>query len=241
MPTPFPSTASRPPDGPAVAFQPDLLRSWLAQPDPELGDRAEHLGVNELFSRAHGGLLSGLDELLAALAQDDAQAAWRLQPGVAHIGLFRTFDGDTCDGAIIVVDLDDRRRLASLHQEHRDFASMSSHSIDAAIQALDSLTATANTVMAHHLQATGIEQATSAGTMADVLNAVAEDILHLAISGDEGLRDAINLTVNAIPVYLQSGWRTADPDLARQRLEHVAADRYDTDLDTILDWIAAGV
>jgi len=76
-----------------------------------------------------------------------------------------------------------------------------------------------------------------------VLNAVADDILDVTDAGDEGLRDAINLMVNAALTYLRHGWRDHDPAAARQRLGDVADSDYDDDnhLDTIIGWIQAGV
>lgn len=75
----------------------------------------------------------------------------------------------------------------------------------------------------------------------DVLNAVADDLLHVTQAGEEGLRDALNLVVNAAVVYLERGWIDADPSAARDRLEQVASNSYDVDLDTILGWIDAGI
>ena len=47
-----------------------------------------------------------------------------------------------------------------------------------------------------------------------VLNAVADDVLDVTDAGDEGLRDAINLMVNAALTYLRHGWRDHDPAAA---------------------------
>ncbi|MEV4199382.1 hypothetical protein [Micromonospora globbae] len=136
--------------GPAVTFDPAALQSWLAEPTGDDSTRADELGIDEFFSRAHGYLLSGLDDLLAALADDDEQSVWRLRPGIEHVGFFRTFDGETDDGALIVVDLADGPRLASLHQDHRDFASLDTHGTDTAIEALSNLAIEANTVVRHY-------------------------------------------------------------------------------------------
>jgi len=85
----------------------------------------------------------------------------------------------------------------------------------------------------------GEQAAYTADTLAAVLNTVADDILDVADCADEGVRDALNLLVNAALVYLDNGWREHDPAAARSRLEHVAAGNYDADLDEILDWINA--
>ena len=136
--------------GPAVSFDPTALRSWLAEPNGDEGARADELGIDAFFSRPHGYLLSGVDGLLAALADDDEQAVWRLQPGIEHVGFFRTFDGETDDGALIVVDLTSGLRLASLHQDHRDFATLDSAGTDAAIEALNNLAFEANRIVAQY-------------------------------------------------------------------------------------------
>jgi hypothetical protein len=230
--------------GAAVTFDPAALRSWLHEPAGQHSDRADDLGIGELFSRAHGGLLAGLDGLLAALADDNTQTVWRLEPGVEYVGLFRTFDGDGCDGAIIVADLHNRLRLASLHQDPRDFASRESHGVPAAVEALTHLAVTANHIVDQYRLSrvvAGPDQPAGTTGVVAVLNAVADDLLEVADAGDEGLRDALNLTVNAALVYLEHGWIDADPAAARNRLEQVATSNYDEDLDTILGWIDAGI
>jgi hypothetical protein len=144
--------------GPAVSFDTTTLRSWLAEPTGDDSTRADELGIDEFFSRAHGYLLSGLHDLLAALADDDEQSVWRLQPGIEHVGFFRTFDGETDDGALIVVDVAGGLRLASLHQDHRDFASLDSHGTDAAIEALTNLAAEANRIVARYQTTTAAKR-----------------------------------------------------------------------------------
>lgn len=64
------------------------------------------------------------------------------------------------------------------------------------------------------------------------LNRAADDILEATEAEDEGLRDAINLMVNASICYLTGDATTLDA---------VAAHGYDADLDEILGWIAQGV
>jgi hypothetical protein len=62
----------------------------------------------------------------------------------------------------------------------------------------------------------------------DALNDAANDILDAVDAGDEGLRDGINLMVNATIAYLRG--EAAD-------LHDVADGSYGEDLDTILGWI----
>jgi hypothetical protein len=62
----------------------------------------------------------------------------------------------------------------------------------------------------------------------DALNDAANDILDAVDAGDEGLRDGINLMVNATIGYLRG--EASD-------LHDVAEGSYSEDLDTILGWI----
>jgi hypothetical protein len=62
----------------------------------------------------------------------------------------------------------------------------------------------------------------------DALNSAADDILDAVDAGDEGLRDGINLMVNATIAYLRG--EASD-------LHDVAQGSYGEDLDTILGWI----
>ena len=72
----------------------------------------------------------------------------------------------------------------------------------------------------------------STDQIAAALNKAADDILEAVDADDEGLRDALNLVVNATMDYL-----TGDADT----LEKVAEINYDADLFEILGWIAQGV
>jgi hypothetical protein len=62
----------------------------------------------------------------------------------------------------------------------------------------------------------------------DALNAAADDILDAVDAGDEGLRDGINLMVNATLAYLRG--EASD-------LHDVVEGSYGENLDTILGWI----
>jgi hypothetical protein len=139
--------------GPAVTFDASLLRAWL-QESTGGGDRAGALGIDESFGPAHGGVLNGLDCLLAALTDDREQTPWRLHHGVQYVGFFRTYDAEGSDGAIIIADLNNGLRLASLHHDHRDFASLDSFATVAAIEALSYLAVKANTIVGQYLSAT---------------------------------------------------------------------------------------
>lgn len=64
--------------------------------------------------------------------------------------------------------------------------------------------------------------------VADALNAAADDILDAVHAGDQGLRDGLNLVVNATLAYL-AGQATD--------LRQVVAQNYDEDYRTVLSWI----
>lgn len=65
--------------------------------------------------------------------------------------------------------------------------------------------------------------------VADALNEAADDILDAVQAGDEGLRDGLNLLVNATVGYMTG---------QAQDLSEVVELKYGEDLDTVLGWIA---
>jgi len=64
------------------------------------------------------------------------------------------------------------------------------------------------------------------------LNKAADDIIEATEAEDEGLRDALNLMVNAVGSYLWDGVTN---------LGEVAVKNYDADLDSIVGWIQQGI
>jgi hypothetical protein len=64
------------------------------------------------------------------------------------------------------------------------------------------------------------------------LNKAADDIIEATEAEDEGLRDALNLMVNAAGSYLWDG---------AEDLGEVAVKNYDADLDSIVGWIQQGI
>jgi hypothetical protein len=76
--------------------------------------------------------------------------------------------------------------------------------------------------------AAGGEPGFTAQQVLDALNSAADDILDAVDAGDSGLRDGINLMVNAAIAYLRG-----DAD----DLDSVADKSYSEPLCTILDWI----
>jgi hypothetical protein len=64
--------------------------------------------------------------------------------------------------------------------------------------------------------------------VSDALNHAADDILNAVDAGDEGLRDGLNLMVNATLSYLAG---EADS------LQDVVESNYDDEYDTVLGWV----
>lgn len=64
--------------------------------------------------------------------------------------------------------------------------------------------------------------------VAAALNHAADDILDAVDAGDEGLRDGLNLLVNATVAYLTG---------RAQNLQEVVGQGYDADYPTVLSWI----
>jgi hypothetical protein len=72
----------------------------------------------------------------------------------------------------------------------------------------------------------------TADDISTALNKAADDIIEATEAEDEGLRDALNLMVNAVGSYLWDG---------SEDLEQVAVKNYDADLDSIVGWIQQGI
>ena len=68
--------------------------------------------------------------------------------------------------------------------------------------------------------------------VADAVNHAADDILDTVEAGDDGLRDAMNLIVNATLAYLTG---------QAQNLQHVVEQGYEADYPTVLRWIEVAV
>jgi hypothetical protein len=72
----------------------------------------------------------------------------------------------------------------------------------------------------------------NAQQVTDAVNRAANDILDAVDAGDEGLRDAMNLIVNATVAYLTG---------QAQNLEEVVQQGYEADYPTVLSWIEVAV
>ena len=122
-------------DAPPLLVDPAAIQAWLAQPSDEFPDqsRAESLGVDdELTAPSVGGFLNTIDDVLAAEPHGLHRRA-----DISRVELWLIPDGDVLDqGALITVDLADEVRLASLHQDIKDFAHRDQHGIPAVLAAL---------------------------------------------------------------------------------------------------------
>ncbi len=162
-------------------------------------------------------------------------------------------DGDARNqGALITVDLTNGLRLASLHQDIRDFADDDQHGLPAILSALTHIANQVSTlVRAYHAAKPALSHRNGeAGTAADgtrpavesaaatftrqqildAVNEAANDILDAVHAGDEGLRDGINLMVNTSIAHLCGQARD---------LEGVVQSNYGEDYQTVLGWVAA--
>lgn len=171
---------------------------------------------------------------------------WTKQPPLESVSIWPTADDDGVDGgAIITADLrinGQPVRLACPHLSCGDFTDDDEEpcGIDAAIEAVTTVTELVNREVGSYLRTSTPQlggQDQTAHDVTAVLNAAVDDLLEVVDAADEGLRNALNLAVNAAAAYRQHGWRTAD----RSRLQHVAASAYGEDPDTILGWIGAGI
>jgi len=122
----------------SLTFDATAATAWLRQPCPDLPEatRAECLGVDELFGPGVEGFLSTVGDILAA-----EPAGLRYRSDITGVMLWRIPDGDVLDhGALITVDLANDIRLATLHQDVKDFADRRQNGIPAAVSALGHIT-----------------------------------------------------------------------------------------------------
>jgi len=122
-------------DTPPLTVDPAAVQVWLAQPSDEYPDysRAESLGVDdELTAPGVGGFLNTIDDVLAAQPHGLQRRA-----DITGVELWLIPDGEVLDqGAVITVDLASGVRLASLHQDIKDFTGRDQHGIPAVRDAL---------------------------------------------------------------------------------------------------------
>jgi hypothetical protein len=118
----------------ALTFDPAATEAWLNQASDTDGfTRAESLGVDdELTGPGMEGFLATVEDVLTA--EPDGLHRGEDLTGVE---LWLIPDGDVLDqGALITVDLANGVRLATLHQDIKDFANRDQRGIPAVLSAL---------------------------------------------------------------------------------------------------------
>lgn len=130
----------------ALTFDPAAAQAWLRQPSDQFADmtRAESLGVDdELTGPGIEGFLATVDDILAA--QPDGL---HRRADITAVELWLIPDGDILDqGALVTVDLANGVRLASLHQDIKDFANRDERGIPAVLSALRHIASQASLVV----------------------------------------------------------------------------------------------
>ncbi len=234
---------------PALTFDPAAANAWLCQPsDTEDGTtRAESLGVDEnLTGRGMSGdFLTTIDAVLDAGPQ-----GWHRRADIDAVDLWLIPDGDVLNqGALITVDLTSGIRLCTRHRDTKYFADRDQRGTDAVLTALAHIANEVCLVVDQYQHSNpfatdATTPATTPGTakpasstpqkmfteqqVTDALNEAADDILDAVDAGDDGLRDAINLMVNATIAYL-----TGQANDLREVVAHNYGDSY----DEVLGWI----
>jgi hypothetical protein len=116
--------------GPAVTLDQAALRAWLNEEHID-GDSttttAEELGIDDAYDYGRGGLFEALDSVLTALTVAIGQTVLKFAYDV-KVGFFRTYDGDSEDGLVIIVDLGNGLRLATPPQDYSDLTRHWDHS-----------------------------------------------------------------------------------------------------------------
>ena len=228
-------------DTKAFRIDPDAVRAWLRQPSAEDPDftHAEQLGVDEdLTGPGLGGFLRDVRDVLAADPDGLHHRA-----DVTRVQLWLIPDGDVLDhGAVITVDLAGGIRLAGLHQDVKDFAERGQRGVAAVLTALEHIAAQVCLLVDRYQAETASHSGSPANASAtgttgrafseeavqNAANQAADDILDAVHADDTGLRDAMNLVVNATLGYLTGQAK----DLAE-----VVEQGYEATYDEVLSWI----
>src|SRR4051794_17396419 len=236
----------------ALTIDHDAVRAWLRQPSDESPEftRAESHGVDdEVTGRGEEDFLPTVDRVLAA-----GPDGLHRRPDVSRVQLWPIPDGDVANqGALITVDLANGVRLASLHQDINNFADRDQRGIPAVLTALDHIAAqTCLLVDAYQATNPRYEAATKAPTggeattpsfepapgtfteqaVSEAVNRAADDILDAVEASDTGLRDAMNLVINATLAYLTG---------QAQDLPGVVQQDYEAAYPEVLSWIGEAV
>jgi hypothetical protein len=232
-------------DPQAFTVDPDAIRAWLRQPSddhPEFSN-ADDLGVDDdVTGLGEADFLPTVRRVLAA----EPDGVHR-RPDVIRVELWLIPDGEILhQGALITVDLSGGIRLASLHQDAKDFTDHDQRGVSAILSALGHIAVHVCALVDRHEAShpdgrapasdgvTGSGDAATAATytkdaVSRAANDAADDILDAVEAGDAGLRDALNLLVNATLGYL-----TGD---AEDLTDLVAINYDEATYDEVLSWI----
>lgn len=135
--------------GPAVTFNPHALRAWMdtaydAARDPGWSVEAQ-FGVNGIHPDLETDLLDVVTDVLGYLWEDGfaARDVWEPAASVRAVSMLRTTNANGELVAVIVVDLRDGVRLASLHQSYESMGGKLT-GVDALVAALGTVAEQAN-------------------------------------------------------------------------------------------------
>jgi len=228
----------------AFTIDSDAVRAWLRRPSNEHPEftNAECLGVDEeLTGPGLGGFLRDIRDVLAA----DPDGVHR-RADVTRVQLWLIPDGEVLDhGAEITVELTNGIRLASLHQDVKDFTDRDQLGEAAILTALEHIAAQACLLADRYQSETDGPSGSPAGAsataptrrtfsedaVATAANQAADDILDAVNADDTGVRDALNLQVNATLGYLTG---------EAEDLTEVVGQNYEATYDEVLSWIEQG-
>ena len=131
---------------PALTLDAAAVQAWLDSPNSQHpgSTNAEALGIDdEGFGRGLGGFLSTIEDLLHA-----EPTGLERRADVNEVLLWLIPDDEVLDqGSVITVDLANGVRLATLHQDIKDFADRDARGIVAAMSALAHIAAQASMVV----------------------------------------------------------------------------------------------
>ena len=234
-------------DTQALTIDPTAIEVWLRQPSDEhpAFSHAEYLGVHdEVSGPGEEDFLPTIGRVLAAEPDGLHRRA-----DVTRVELWLIPDGEVLyQGALITVDLADGIRLATLHQDAKDFADRDQRGVPAILTALDHVAAQACLLIERYqathpsgpVPADGHATTSSTvpapatfteGAVRTAANRAADDILDAVDAGATGLRDGLNLLVNATLGYLTG---------EAEDLTEVVGQNYEATYDEVLSWIEQG-
>jgi hypothetical protein len=229
-----------------LTFDRAATAAWLRQPSGTDGlTRADSLGVGEEpFGLGLDGFLATINEVLTARPDGLHRRA-----DITRVQLWRVTDGEVLAQRARITVLVNGTRLATGPQNINDVAERDQRGVAAALSVLAHITNQVCLLLDAHrrahpgypaaahgdAKAPTAEPAPPAPTgtftheqVLNALNQAVDDILAAVHAGDEGLRDAMNLMVNATVAYRRG---------TAQDLQEAVEHSYGADYQTVLGWI----